>query len=1273
MAEPTTAPTDTGTDGTARSGASRLVSATALMAAGTAFSRVLGFVKASLIVAALGATTRQGEMFAIANVIPQAIYLLLAGGVLNTVFVPQIVRAMKENPDGGEAYTNRLLTLGLAAIGLIAIGATVLAPIIMGDVYLNSRWKAPGLTAQYDSVIMLSYLCLPQIFFYGMNVMLGQVLNARGRFGPMMWSPIANNLIGIASIVLFLLLWHGERDLGAPFTLGQELVLGLGATLGIIAQALVLIPFMRSVGYRFRPRFDFRNSGLGRAAQVAKWTVGYMIVTQLALVVVTKLANGATAGGEGAGWNVYQNANLLFMLPHSLITVSLTTAMLPSTSRLVVAGDLAGARRETMQTMRLAVAALLPASVAFLALAFPITQVLFGHGANTDHWQPIAWTLMAFAVGLVPFTLQYVCLRAFYALEDTRTTFFVQILIAGVNVIVALALVVPFHRPNWVAPALALAYASAYVIGLGVSFRRLGRRLPGLSGADLGRHCLRVFLAVAPAGLLGYLIVVLFRLWSVALWPRVLALAAAGLVAVVVYLGLARLLQITEIEQILTTVVRRGRRRPSPGASEPGFPADDPAGRGGSASPAAAGSGSIGTGTAGAAAGGWVVTQAQGAAVGSSLTGGEDGESVVTPTQQIDQPTGQQQMSGGHSHDRSEDEPASTPAAEEHETERTAAFSLAELEDDDTVTRPAIRDPERAPAGNGPVQPAEAADTPPDGIGPAQLSAGTMLAGRYRLEELLAWTGASITWRAFDQVLSRSVVVHLLPHGDPRSADLLTAGRRAAGATDSRFLRVLDAVEEDGRTPDGTQIGTYVVSEYADGQSLQHLLAAAPLTGLESAWVIREVADALAGAHARGLYHRRLGPDMVIITPSGNIKIVGMLVEAALRPEEYTGRSWSDDDLEAADVTALGRLLYACLVARWPGESEYGLPAGPEAAGTAQDNGHPWLTPRQVRPGVSPTLDRICDQLLSPVPRQRAERIVTAAALVGELDRVLGSADATGDLERRLRHPQPRFLAEDAGPEASGYADPPPEPYALIERNGSIAAGTNNGAGPVSQPSPAEPATGEDRARSGPRRWVWVLVIVLLVLAAVATVLTARGLGPTARPRPDTGTHTTSAQSTPTPTAPQRLSIVGGQDFDPPPGNGQENPGEVKYAYDGDPSTRWRTLSYYGSPKLGNLKPGVGIVLDLGKPHTVGEVKVTLSGTGTDLQIRVPKGGPSAQPDRGSLKAWRTVGGANGAGHSADITLDSPTTTRYVLVFLTSLPAEGGNYRGGIWEVEVLS
>ena len=236
----------------------RLVSASALMAGGTATSRVLGYVRLVLLVYLFGNGTRQAEMFTIATTVPNSMYILLAGGVLNTVLVPQIVRAIRGDADRGEAYTNRIMTAGLITLGLITLLLTLAVPAIV-SIYSAAGWKSPELSAQYQSMIMLAYYCMPQVFFYGVHVMAGQVLNARDRFGPMMWAPIANNVVSIIVLLLYLIVFE-RTSTGAPFTTSQELLLGLGSTLGIAAQAAVLIPFLRASGYHFRPRFDQSRS-----------------------------------------------------------------------------------------------------------------------------------------------------------------------------------------------------------------------------------------------------------------------------------------------------------------------------------------------------------------------------------------------------------------------------------------------------------------------------------------------------------------------------------------------------------------------------------------------------------------------------------------------------------------------------------------------------------------------------------------------------------------------------------------------------------------------------------------------------------------------------------------------------------------------------------------------------------------------------------------------------------------------------------------------------
>ncbi len=1201
-----------GTGGDSAGRVSRLISAGAVMAAGTAVSRVMGFFRLMLLAFLFGNSTRQADMFNIANQLPNSMYILLAGGVLNTVLVPQLVRAIKTDQDRGEAYTNRIMTLGLLLLGVITIALTLAVPAII-HLYSDGGWREPALTTQYQSMVMLGYYCMPQVFFYGVHVLAGQVLNARDKFGPMMWAPIANNIVSIMVLTLFLIIFgHGNN--ATAFTAGEQQLLGLGATLGIAVQAAVLVPFLKSAGYRFRPRFDFRHTGLGKTFHLAKWTLGFVLVTQLALVVVTRLASKATVEGQGGGLSAYTYAYAVWILPHSLVTVSLATAMLPSASRLAAEGDRVGVAEETTRTIRLAVTALLPVAVAFVFLGLPAAQLIFGFGQGARDAAYVGSALMALAIGLVPFTVQYVCLRAFYALEDTRSTFFLQCLIAAANVVFGIAAVLLFDRPALVATGLGLAYSLAYGVGVVVSFRRLGRRLPELDGESLIKHCIRLIAAVAPAAAVAWVIVWLFTGWSSSRFVLALGLIVGGAVAVLLFLVAARMLKIREVTDIIKVIRRRG----------------------------ASGAPTEGAETAGAEAAG---------AGDSPIENLLDHE----PANQLPDP-GDSPTVIRSPRDTIGEAPTAVVAPQQPDgpTENADAMAQAAIartyDDDEAAAGPASR--------------------------AATLPAGTVLASRYRLEELLAESAPTVTWRAFDLVLSRSVLVHLLAPGAEDEADLLTAARKASVATDSRFLRVLDAVHSSD-----PELGSYIVCEYATGRSLEMILSHGPLSGLEAAWVVREVADALAGVHGLGLYHRRINPDTVIITPTGNVKIVGLLIEAALRPTR-TGIVHGADTPELVDVTDLGRLLYATLVARWPGGPGFSLPDAPVV-------GQRWMTPRQVRAGVSPALDNVCDQILGDPPRHRAMPVTTAHGVVLALTKVLGSADAAGDLERRLKQPipmvgarsdradrstpqpvsslleqpapaqRPQVVAAAGGPPTAVRA-PVPKPAGQAAKSGS---GQTTVIRPVHRP-----------AQRGPRRWIGILLIlaVLLIAAGVvaAMVLDQRlASGPAAVPPAKPSASTSAAP----PAKPVKLTIVNARDFDPQATPPEENPAEVPLAYDGNLKTRWRTVQYLGTPKLGNLKRGVGLVVDLGSAQAVREVKLNLSGKGTSVEFRVPKNNPSQtqNPPMKSDSQWRTVASESKAGGTVTLTAKQSVTTRYVLVYLTSLPKEGTGYRGGIYEVEV--
>ena len=465
-------------------GGRRLLNATAVMASGTMVSRVLGFVRAMLIAFVLGNGTLRVEIFTFAMTVPNSLYMLLAGGTLNNVLVPQIVRAVLHDEDEGKAFIDRIMTGFLIILGALTVVLTMATPWVMA-LYTSASWRTESMTEQWQSLLLMSYITMPQLFFYGIFFLIGQVLNARDTFGPMMWAPIANNVVSITVFLAYIAIWGTQAADGESFTNEQVLLLGLGSTLGIAVQTLVLLPYLRKAGFRYRPRFDLKGTGLGRTFHVAKWMVGYVALTSLAQIVVSNLASTATAidpatntALPGAGYNAYQNAYLIWILPHSLLTVSLATAMLPSASRHAAAGDTAGVAAETTRAIRLATTFLVPASVGFLLLSDPITRVIFGHGSGADDYHFVAWTLSAFAVGLIPYTLQYLYLRAFYALDNTRTPFLLQIAISGANALLAVVFVVAWSNPTTVAPWLALAYSVAYLIGAIVTHRALEEAAP---------------------------------------------------------------------------------------------------------------------------------------------------------------------------------------------------------------------------------------------------------------------------------------------------------------------------------------------------------------------------------------------------------------------------------------------------------------------------------------------------------------------------------------------------------------------------------------------------------------------------------------------------------------------------------------------------------------------------------------------------------------------------------------------------------------------------
>ncbi|QZY29145.1 murein biosynthesis integral membrane protein MurJ [Nocardioides coralli] len=543
----------------------RILSSSAVMAAGTTVSRLSGYVRSALLVAALGQGLH-AEQFNIANTVPNMLYILLAGGVFNAVLVPQLVRAMKNDDDGGEAYTSRIVTLAVLFLGVVTVALVVTAPWLM-ELFLSDAYDDPELAAQRDSVVDFARYCLPQVFLYGMFVLLGQVLNARGRFGPMMWAPIANNLIAVAVLATYLLVFgpaSGEELFG-PFGPDQEALLGLGSTLGILAQLLVLLPVLRSAGVRIRPRLDVRGTGLGHTFRLGMWTVLFVIVNQIAYTVVVRLASSGPAENPGepaTGYTVYSFAFLIVMVPHAIVTVSLATAVLPQMSRQAAEEDRAGLARTLVTTLRSALVVIVPVALLLPLVAVDVAHVIWGYGAGRTTYQLFAPTLALFGIGLVFFTVHYLMLRGFYALEQTRTVFLVQCVIAATNIAAALLLVREASAEQ-TSPALVLAYGAAYAVGAVVSTMVLGRELGGLGLGPVVRFVVRLLLVAGLAALVAYAAARLLAGLGEdpALVIALLRVVAVTLVDVAAFLLLARLLRLGEVTTLMDTITGRLRSR----------------------------------------------------------------------------------------------------------------------------------------------------------------------------------------------------------------------------------------------------------------------------------------------------------------------------------------------------------------------------------------------------------------------------------------------------------------------------------------------------------------------------------------------------------------------------------------------------------------------------------------------------------------------------------------------------------------------------------------
>ena len=527
---------------------------TAVMALGTTLSRLTGFLRVSAMAYAIGITeTRLADAYNIANTTPNLIYELALGGVLSSVLVPVLVERMQTRgrPEAWEV-ARRLFTLAAIALSLLAAAAAAAAPWIIG--LFTIRAGADQEATRELATFFLRWFA-PQVVFYGIGAVAQALLNAERRFAAPMFAPILNNLIVIATFLLFAAMPGPPPGSGELATAAQRLVLGLGTTLGVVAMTVALWPSVRATGFRFALRPGLRDEAVARVARLAGWVVVYVAANQAGYLVVLVLA--AAHRGDYAAYGV---AFILFQLPHAIFTVSIVTALLPAMSSRFADRDLDGLRELLGRGIRATAAILIPAALGYLAIGRDIVRLLFEHGATTPaSGDLVAQVLALFSIGLFPFSLFQLQLRTFYAMQDTRTPALINIGSFVVNTAVNLALVLGLGLG---VRGLAIGHASSYVFSSTVALLVLRRRIGGLDGGALGASVLRALAAAAVTALaaLGTARALGAWLGTASLGAQAVQVFGAVGVGLGVYVLAALIFRIEEVDTVKRQLLRRWRR-----------------------------------------------------------------------------------------------------------------------------------------------------------------------------------------------------------------------------------------------------------------------------------------------------------------------------------------------------------------------------------------------------------------------------------------------------------------------------------------------------------------------------------------------------------------------------------------------------------------------------------------------------------------------------------------------------------------------------------------
>jgi putative peptidoglycan lipid II flippase len=543
--------------GAADAESSSLLRSSGVMAMGTIASRITGFVRSAILIYAIG-THDLGNAYNLANTIPNIVYNLALGGILTSVVVPLLVNAAKRDRDRGEAYDQRIFTLGVLALGGITVVATLAAEPI-AHLYASNI----GSPAAYHLTVIFAYFFIPQIFFYGVSSLAGAILNARGSFAAPMWTPVINNVVVIL-VGLAFMVTAGVNRTPENITATQVQLLGLGTTLGIVLQTAGLIPSLRRVGFRWHPRHDFRRAEVSEIGRMSGWMFGYVLTTQIAFLVTTRVATAAGARvsqqAAGAGFAAYSNAYMLFQLPYAIVGISVITALLPRMSAHASERRYGLVSADFSTAARLASVIVVPAALVLAVLGTPLAEGVFGYGSTSIASARYVGEIFAvFSLGLLPYMLFQLQLRVFYAMHDSRTPALISVVTMVINIaanLVALAVLPPQH----VVAGLGAGFGVANLVGSVIAWRILSRRVGGLDGRRVGSALARMNAAAIPAVI--FAVAVSVMVGAVIPGGRIAALvtvALGGAGAMLLYVLFAKAFGVAELDELTASVRARLR------------------------------------------------------------------------------------------------------------------------------------------------------------------------------------------------------------------------------------------------------------------------------------------------------------------------------------------------------------------------------------------------------------------------------------------------------------------------------------------------------------------------------------------------------------------------------------------------------------------------------------------------------------------------------------------------------------------------------------------